>query len=79
MLLTSLQHRGIAKHLRQKAAALPGEQPHRADRMRRSARVHLGLARAQENDPSYAPAAKSAKNSVPPSQQLKPSLVLVRA
>ena len=79
MLLTSLQHRKIAKHLRQKAAGPHAEQKNTANRMRSSADVHLALARAQENEPQLAPAAKSSKNSVPPLQQLKPALVLVRA
>ena len=46
MLLTSKQHRGIAKLLRQKAEKLPAATKDRATRMRRFADLHMALARA---------------------------------
>jgi hypothetical protein len=79
MLLTSIQHRKIAKHLRRKAAMLPNKHKSRAGDLCRSANLHLALARAQERDPQLAPAAKISKNNLPPSQQIKPALVWVRA
>jgi hypothetical protein len=75
MLLTSAQHRGIAKILRQKAAKLPAAMKDRANRMRQSADLHTALARAQDNNPALAP--KSDPNqSLPksPSPSLAPSL-----
>jgi hypothetical protein len=78
MLLTSLQHRKIARTLRLKVEALPDDQKIKAKRMRCSADVHVGLARAQEVDPQLAPAAKVSKNTLPPPQPIKPVLVWVR-
>jgi hypothetical protein len=74
MRLTSLQHRKIANLLRQKAAKQP---PNRAQRMHQLAAVHLGLARAQEESPSLAPAARHPRNLRPPSgQRCIPRLVI---
>jgi hypothetical protein len=55
MRLTSLQHRNIAKALRQKAAKLPKDKSEEAKRLQRNASLHLGLARAQDQDPSLTP------------------------
>jgi hypothetical protein len=62
MLLTSLQHRRIAKRLWRKAALLPPMKQTQAIKMEWMACLHLGLARAQERNPSIAPAAKNPMN-----------------
>ena len=74
MLLTSKQHRGIAKHLRQKAAQLPEAMKDRANRMRMFAGVHMALARAQDNNPALAPKPRSDPDQQMPSPSLAPSL-----
>ena len=74
MLLTSMQHRGIAKLLREKAAKLPAAMKDRAIRMRRSAGLHIALARAQDNNPALAPKPQSDRNQQTPSPSLAPSL-----
>jgi hypothetical protein len=66
MLLTGLQHRKLAKLLRQKAAKLPHKQK---IRVHQAASLHMALARAQENNPSLAPAAKNLDNHNPPDRQ----------
>ena len=74
MILTSMQHRKRAKLLRQKAPTLPPEKTVLANQL---ADLHLGLARAQEGDPSHAPAAKNPNNQKPPSgRPPKPRLVI---
>jgi len=76
MLLTSLQHRGIAKLLRQKAAKLPAAMKNRANRMRQSAGLHMALARAQDNNPALAPHNQNGDQQLQlsPSPSLAPSL-----
>jgi hypothetical protein len=72
MILTSGQHRGLAKLLRRNAPNLPEAKRGLAYKM---AGMHMRLARAQDNDPSLAP--KSDPNqSLPksPSPSLTPSL-----
>jgi hypothetical protein len=63
-----MQHRKRAKFLRQKAPKLADVQKKLAHQM---ASLHLGLARAQENNPSLAPAAKNPNNQKTP--RVKPS------
>jgi hypothetical protein len=74
MLLTSTQHRGLAKLLRQKAAKLPKAMKDRANRMRMFAGVHMALARAQNNNPELAPKPRSDPKQQTPSPSLAPSL-----
>ena len=74
MLLTIMQHRGLAKLLRQKAAKLPAAMKDRATRMRMFAGVHMALARAQDNNPALAPKPQSGRNQQTPSPSLAPSL-----
>ena len=74
MILTSKQHRGIAKLLRQKAEKLPAAVKDRANRMRMFAGVHMALARAQDNNPALAPKARNDPNQQMPSPSLAPSL-----
>jgi hypothetical protein len=74
MLLTSTQHRGIAKSLRQKAAKLPAAMNDKANRMRQSADLHMALARAQDNNPALAPKPRSDPNQHTPSPSLAPTL-----
>lgn len=76
MLLTSMQHRGIAKLLRQKAAMLPAAMNDRANCMRQFADLHMALARAQDNNPSLAPRKQSTYRQprLSPSPSLVPSL-----
>ena len=76
MILTSMQHRKMAKRLRQKAPNLTGEKKNLATKL---ASLHLGLARAQENDPSLAPAAKNPGKQNPPSAQLRKSRLVSSA
>ena len=73
MLLTSSQHRGLARLLRQKAAKLPAAMKDRANRMRMFAGVHMALARAQDNNPALAPKPQSDRNQQMPSPSLVPS------
>jgi hypothetical protein len=68
MLLTSLQHRKIAKVLQSKAALLAAPDRARTMEMERSARLHV--------NPSIAPAAKNPLNQIAPRvQPSKPKLV----
>ena len=63
-----------SKLLRQKAAKLPAAMKDRANRMRMFAGVHMGLARAQDNNPALAPKPRSDPNQHTPSPSLAPSL-----
>ena len=76
MLLTSTQHPGLAKLLRQKAAKLPAAIKDRANRMRRFADLHMALARAQDNNPALAPRKQNGDQQpqLSPSPSLAPSL-----
>ena len=74
MILTSRQHRGLAKLLRQKAAKLPAAMKDGANRMRQSADLHMALARAQDNNPALAPKPQSELNQQTPSPSLAPTL-----
>ena len=74
MLLTGMQHRGIAELLRQKAAKLIAAMKDRANRMRRSADLHMALARAQDNNPALAPKPQPDPNQQMSSPSLAPSL-----
>ena len=76
MILTSLQHRGIAKLLRLKAAKLPAAMKDRATRMRMFAGVHMALARAQDNNQNLAPRSHNGDQQplLSPSPSLAPSL-----
>jgi hypothetical protein len=76
MILTSMQHRGIARSLRQKAAKLPEAMKDRANRMRQSADLHMALVRAQDNNPSLAPRSQNGDQQLQlsPSPSLAPSL-----
>ena len=74
MILTSKQHRGLAKLLRQKAKKLPAAMKDRANRMRMFAGVHMALARMQHNNPALAPKPRSDPNQQMPSPSLAPSL-----
>jgi hypothetical protein len=69
VILTSMQHRKLAKFLRESATKLPPEEKDRANRMHQSASLHLGLARTQESNPSLAPAAKNLGNHEPPRER----------
>lgn len=62
MRLTSSNHRGIAKHLRQQAAKLPKAA---GARLHKNASLHLGLARAQESNPELAPNQSSPPSGAP--------------
>jgi hypothetical protein len=68
MILTSKQHRGLAKLLLQKAAMKD-----RATRMMQFADVHMGLARMQDNNPALAPKPRSDPNQHTPSPSFAPS------
>ena len=74
MILTSTQHRGLAKLLRQKAEKLPAAMKDSANRMRMFASVHMALARAQDNNPALAPKPRSDPNQHTPSPSLAPAL-----
>ena len=77
MILTSMQHRKLANFLRESAAKLSPEDKDRAIRMHQSASLHLGLARAQESNPNFAPAAKNFGAHKPPQVQSgKPRLII---
>ncbi len=74
MLLTSMQHRGLATLLRQKAEKLPAAMKERANSMRQFADLHRALAGSQDNDPSLAPKPRSDPDQQMPSPSLAPSL-----
>ena len=76
MQFTSITHRKLAKRLWQKATKLPSSQTEQMSFLNKSASLHMGLARVQEQKPHLAPAAKYPQNQVPPRQPLsRPRLV----
>jgi hypothetical protein len=74
MLLTSKQHRGLARLLRRKAEKLPAAMKDRANRLRMFAGIHMALARMQDKNPALAPKPRSDPTRHTPSPSLAPSL-----